>query len=45
MIANESARLKALRAHRILDTDPEQVFNDVPVLASQLCGTPQSAMG
>ena len=40
MIANESARFKALRAHHILDTDPEQVFDDLTLLASQVCGTP-----
>lgn len=39
MIANESARLKALHAHHILDT-PEQVFDDLTLLASQVCGTP-----
>ncbi|MEY4635795.1 MAG: hypothetical protein RJA55_1593 [Acidobacteriota bacterium] len=40
MIANESARLKALRAYHILDTDPEQAFDDLTLLASQVCGTP-----
>lgn len=44
MIANESARLKALRAHRILDTDPEQVFDDLALLASQVFGTPIALM-
>ena len=40
MIANEAARLRALRAYHILDTDPEQVFDDLTLLASQVCGTP-----
>lgn len=40
MIANETARLRALRAYHILDTDPEQVFDDLTLLASQVCGTP-----
>ncbi|MGE0865603.1 MAG: ATP-binding protein [Vicinamibacterales bacterium] len=40
MIANEAARIKALRAYHILDTDPEQAFDDLTLLASQVCGTP-----
>ena len=40
MIANETARLRALRAYHILDTDPEQVFDDLTLLATQVCGTP-----
>jgi len=40
MIANEAARLRALRAYHILDTDPEQVFDDLTLLAAQVCGTP-----
>ena len=40
MIANEAARLKALHAYHILDTDPEQAFDDLTLLASQVCGTP-----
>ena len=38
----ESARLAALRSYRILDTDPEQAFDDLVLLASQICGTPIS---
>lgn len=37
---DESARLNALRRYRILDTDPEQAFDDLTLLASQICGTP-----
>lgn len=40
MIANEAARLRALHAYHILDTDPEQAFDDLTLLASQVCGTP-----
>ena len=38
----ETARLTALRSYRILDTDPEQAFDDIVLLASQICGTPIS---
>ena len=38
--ANESGRLAALRAYCLLDTDPEQVFDDVTEIASLLCSTP-----
>lgn len=37
---DETARLTALRSYRILDTDPEQAFDDLTLLASQICGTP-----
>ncbi|MEZ5317842.1 MAG: ATP-binding protein [Vicinamibacterales bacterium] len=36
----EAARLAALRRYRILDTDPERQFDDLTMLASQICGTP-----
>lgn len=38
--ATENARLTALRNYRILDTDPEQAFDDLAQLASYVCGTP-----
>ena len=38
--SNEADRLSALRKYRILDTDPERAFDDVTMLASQICGTP-----
>lgn len=38
--ANESSRLAALRSYCLLDTDPEQVFDDVTEIASLLCSTP-----
>lgn len=42
MTENETARLAALRRYRILDTDPEQAFDDLALLASQICGTPMA---
>jgi GAF domain-containing protein len=38
----ESRRLAALRRYRILDTDPEQAFDDLALLASHICGTPMA---
>ncbi|MGC1450696.1 MAG: ATP-binding protein [Candidatus Sulfotelmatobacter sp.] len=40
MVANEAERLKALHHYRILDTDPEQAFDDLTLIASQICGAP-----
>lgn len=37
---NETARLAALRQYRILDTEPERAFDDLALLASQICETP-----
>jgi len=37
---NEFQRLEALRRYRILDTAPEQAFDDITFVASQVCGTP-----
>ncbi|MGB2624211.1 MAG: GAF domain-containing protein [Candidatus Acidiferrum sp.] len=38
--ANEEARLAALERYAILDTDPEQSFDDLTQLASFICKTP-----
>jgi anti-sigma regulatory factor (Ser/Thr protein kinase) len=38
----EARRLAALRRYRILDTDPEQAFDDLALLASHVCGTPMA---
>lgn len=38
--ANEAARLAALERYAILDTDPEQSFDDLTLLASFVCKTP-----
>ncbi len=40
MVTDEAARLAALRRYRILDTDPEQAFDDLTLLASNICKTP-----
>jgi anti-sigma regulatory factor (Ser/Thr protein kinase) len=40
MPTTEASRLAALRSYRILDTDPERAFDDIVLLASQICGTP-----
>lgn len=37
---NESERLAELHAYRILDSLPEQVYDDITFLASQICSTP-----
>jgi signal transduction histidine kinase len=39
---NESARLEALRAYDVLDTPPEQAFDDMTRLAAQILGTPMA---
>jgi GAF domain-containing protein len=37
---NESGRIVALEKYAILDTDPEQAFDDLTLLASYVCKTP-----
>lgn len=37
---NEPARLEALRQYEILDTDPEESFNDLTRLAAYICEVP-----
>jgi diguanylate cyclase (GGDEF)-like protein len=41
---NDSARVAALRRYEILDTMPEQAFDDITYLASQICATPMALM-
>ena len=36
----ETAPLALLRQHPVQDTEPDQVFDDLTLLASQICGTP-----
>ncbi|MBD1899490.1 PAS domain S-box protein [Trichocoleus sp. DQ-A3] len=38
--SKEAARLEALRRYRILDTEPEEAFDDLAHLAAHVCGTP-----
>lgn len=37
---NELSRLTELQKHAILETEPEQTFDDLTALAAQICGTP-----
>lgn len=37
---DETARLQALREYDVLDTQAEKVFDDLTLLASEICGTP-----
>jgi len=39
---DEAARLAALRQYEVLDTDPEQAFDDLTQLATFICGMPIS---
>lgn len=39
---DEIQRLEALRRFDVLDTPPEQAFDDLTRLASQICGTPMA---
>ncbi len=39
---NEAARLSALRAYEILDTLPEESFNDIAKLAAHICNVDKS---
>jgi len=38
--ANEAQRLEALQSYQILDTEPEQAYDDLSTLASAICRTP-----
>ncbi len=37
---DEAARLKALKRYQLLNSLPEQVYDDIAKLASDICGTP-----
>lgn len=39
-LQNEQARLAALRQYQILDTEPEEVYDNLAQLAAFICGTP-----
>ena len=41
---SEAARLDALRAYDVLDTAPELAFDDITLLAAQICGVPIAAV-
>lgn len=40
LCADEGARLQALRSTNILDTPPDPAFDDLSVLAAEICGCP-----
>lgn len=40
MSSNETARITALQRYAILDSEPEQAFDDLTLLASYVCKTP-----
>lgn len=42
--SDEHARLKALHSYQILDTPSEEEFDDITLLASQICGTPMATI-
>src|SRR2546422_9822600 len=42
---NEAGRLEALRSYRVLDTPPEEAFDDLARLAAYICGTPNALIG
>lgn len=39
-LENEAARLRALQSYQVLDTPSEQEYDDITLLASQICGVP-----
>ena len=41
----EAQRLQALRSYGVLDTSPEEAFDDLTCLAAQVCGTPIALIG
>ena len=43
--ANELKRQAALESFGVLDSEPERAYDDIVLLASQICGTPKALMG
>jgi GAF domain-containing protein len=41
---NEAERLESLKQYQILDTLPEEVYNDIARMASEICGTPMAML-
>jgi GAF domain-containing protein len=44
-LSEEEARLEALQSCRVLDTPPEELFDQTARLAAYLCGTPIALIG
>lgn len=44
-LTGEQARVAALRALEVLDSAPEQDFDDLAALVAAICGTPMAAVG
>jgi GAF domain-containing protein len=44
MPVDEEARVQALEEYQVLDTEPEQEYDDLTFLASHICGTPMALM-
>jgi diguanylate cyclase (GGDEF)-like protein len=42
---NELKRQAALDSFGVLDSEPERAYDDIVLLAAQICGTPQALMG
>ena len=42
---NELQRQAALESFDVLDSEPERAYDDIVLLASQICGTPAALMG
>ena len=42
LLANEADRLKALAEYHLLESVPEQAFDDLTQLAAQICGCPMA---
>jgi PAS domain S-box-containing protein len=45
VVQKESSRLAALESYQILDTESEQAFDDLTLLASHICETPIALFG
>jgi len=44
-LPDEAKRISALSGYLILDTPPEEMFDDMAQIAAQLCGTPVAMIG